>query len=291
MDFTNMKNIFKYLGALAMGAFFFTSCDMNELPKFNDKDAFVAFNKASVSVSESAGTVSIPVTLASIKGKDVSVSVEAMDGSAKSGVNYTVETTSVSFSANAPTQNVVVKINDIDGFTGDLSFTLKLTASGDVNTGSENVCQVTITDKDHPLDAILGTYTASAVSYYSGPCKFTVTFKKDANDPYKVWIDNFLGDASWAGDDMLVYGVVAEDLSTITVPFGQMSEYTYSNGSNVEFMGVDANLNGYSSGEGNWTITITDGGKNMAVDYGVWAYIDGAGSINVLLPDWTMVKD
>ena len=129
------------------------------------------------------------------------------------------------------------------------------------------------------------------MSYYSGPCKFTVTFKKDANDPYKVWIDNFLGDASWAGDDMLVYGVVAEDLSTITVPFGQMSEYTYSNGSNVEFMGVDANLNGYSSGEGNWTITITDGGKNMAVDYGVWAYIDGAGSINVLLPDWTMVKD
>ena len=38
-----MKNIFKCLSALTLGAFLFASCDINEVPKFNDSDAFVAF--------------------------------------------------------------------------------------------------------------------------------------------------------------------------------------------------------------------------------------------------------
>ena len=287
-----MKKFFKYLSALTLGAVLFTSCDMNKLPVFDDKDAYVAFNSGTASVAENAGSVNIPVTLASLKGLSATVSVEGVDGTAKNGVNYVVETSSLSFSATAPTQYVTVKIIDNPGnFTGDIKFTLKFANTGDVNAGAENSCVITINDLDHPLTSILGTYTASAESYFNGPSKFTVTFMKDAGDPYKVWIDNFLGDASWAGDDMLVYGNVDTELTAITIPFGQMSEYKYSNGSNVEFMGVDAGLNGYSAGEGNWTIAILDGGAKLTVDYGVWAYIDGAGSINVLLPEWTMVKD
>lgn len=287
-----MKKIFKYLSALTLGAFLFASCEINEVPKFNDSDAFVAFGSGSASAAENAGTINVPVTLTSLSGLSATVSVEAVDGTAKAGVNYVLETTSVSFSEGNPTQNVVVKIIDNPGvFSGDISFQLKIGNPGDVKVGSENVCSITINDLDHPLTSILGTYTATAVSYFNGPSKFTVTLKKDPSDPYKVWIDNFLGDASWAGDDMLVYGNVDKDVTTITVPFGQMSEYKYGGTTSVEFMGVDAALNGYSAGEGNWTITIKDGGKNLAVDYGVWAYIAGAGSINVLLPDWTMVKD
>lgn len=287
-----MKKIFKYLGALAMGAVLFTSCDLNDYPEFNDKDAFVAFNKASVSAVENAGTVNVPITLASVKGVSASVSVEAVDGSAKSGVNYVVETASVSFSPDAPTQNVVVKLINDDSFTGDLKFTLKLVASGELNTGAESVCTVTIVDKDHPLDPILGTYTCSGESYWTGPMKWDVTFKKDPADPYKIWIDNWAGDDSWAGDDTMIYGVVSEDLSTITIPFGQTSEYTYSNGEPLTYYGLSPAFSGLGAGEGNWTLVVSEDKSKMTESgpNGIWVLIEGAGNISVMLPGLELAR-
>lgn len=275
-----------------MGAFVFTSCEINDLPKFNDKDAFVAFNKASVSVLESAGTVDVPITLASVKGLSATVSVEAVDGSAKSGVNYTVETSSVTFSAGAATQYVTVKVNNIDSFTGDLKFTLKLGNTGDVNAGNEKTCTVTIVDKDHPLDAILGTYTCSGESLWYGPMKWDVTFKKDAKDPYKIWIDNWAGDDGWAGDDTMIYGVVAEDLSTITIPFGQTSEYVYSNGEPITYYGLTPDFSGLGAGEGNWILSVSDDKASMeeTTGHGIWVRIEGAGNIAVTVPGFTLAR-
>lgn len=271
-----MKEIFKYLSALAMGAFVFTSCEINDLPKFNDKDAFVAFNNSSVSVSESAGTVSIPITLASVKGISASVSVEAVDGSAKSGVNYTVETSSVSFSANAATQNVVVKINDIDGFTGDLSFTLKLGNTGDVNAGNEKTCTVTIVDKDHPLDKILGTYKATTKSG-RGSFEWEVTLAKDASDPQKVWIldlDPYFASYGYvaASGYNTFYGVVSEDLSEIAVPANQALGYY-----DTALVICDENYDPVTSGNIMFsidleTITITVQGMWGIDDGGWWNY-------------------
>lgn len=271
-----MKEIFKYLSALAMGAFVFTSCEINDLPKFNDKDAFVAFNNSSVSVSESAGTVSIPITLASVKGISASVSVEAVDGSAKSGVNYTVETSSVSFSANAATQNVVVKINDIDGFTGDLSFTLKLGNTGDVNAGNEKTCTVTIVDKDHPLDKILGTYKATTKSG-RGSFEWEVTLAKDASDPQKVWIldlDPYFASYGYvaASGYNTFYGVVSEDLSEIAVPANQALGYY-----DTALVICDENYDPVTSGNIMFsidleTITITVQGMWGIDDDGWWNY-------------------
>ncbi len=256
-----MKKIFKYLSALAMGAFVFTSCEINELPKFNDKDAFVAFNKSSVSVLESAGTVNIPITLASVKGLSASVSVEAVDGSAKSGVNYTVETSSVSFSANAATQNVLVKINDVDGFTGDLKFTLKLGNTGDVNAGNEKTCTVTIVDKDHPLDKILGDYNFKATDVWGDEWNYTVNVVKDASDVSKVWfwnLNSYLNAIGYSAPTYNVYyGVVNDDHTVITMPLGQ------------DFGGYGFSLVGYD-GSG----YITSGNIEMAVD-------EAAGTITI----------
>lgn len=281
-----MKKIFKYLSALTLGAVLFTSCDMNKLPVFDDKDAFVAFNSASASVVENAGTVSVPVTLASLKGLSASVAVEGVDGTAKAGVNYVVETSTVTFSADAPTQYVVVKIINNDSFTGDLKFTLKLGNTGDVKAGSENTCTVTISDKDHPLDAILGKWQAEGESYWNGPQKYDVTFKKDASDPYKVWIDNWGSDDSWAGDDTMIYGVVAEDLSMITIPVGQTSEYVYSNGEPITYYGLTSGMSGLGAGEGEWILTISEDKKSMeeTAGLGVWMRIEGAGNIAITLP-------
>ena len=285
-----MKKIFKYLSALTLGAVLFTSCDMNKLPVFDDKDAFVAFNSATASVVENAGSVNVPVTLASLKGLNASVAIEAVDGSAKAGVNYVVETATVTFTADAPTQYVTVKIINNDSFTGDLKFTLKLGNTGDVNAGAENACTVTITDKDHPLDPILGVWIAQAESIWYGAQKYDVTFMKDASDPYKVWIDNWGAKDGWNGDDTVIYGVVSEDLTTITIPFGQATEYVYSNGEACLYEGVDSSLNTSDSGE--WILSISDDKKSMVetAGYGVYYYIPGAGGLQALVPGITLSR-
>lgn len=287
-----MKKILNYFGIITLCAVLFSSCELNEMPKFDDKDAFVAFGSSSVSVSEDCGSVKIPVTLASLSGVSSSVTVVANDGTAASGKNYELVTSSLSFTESAPTQYVEIKIVNLAGeFTGDLNFSLAFSSTGDVKAGMENTCSVTIKDNDHPLTPILGAYTATGTSYWYGAMKWTMTFKKDANDISKVWVDNFFCNDDWTGDDMLLYGVVDSDLTTITMPFGQTSEYVYSNGEAVIFYGVDADLNAYDNGEGNWTITIKDGGAKMSVDYGVWAYIPGAGNLSIMLPGFELVKN
>lgn len=248
-----MKNIFKCLSALTLGAFLFASCDINEVPKFNDSDAFVAFNSASVSVVETVGTVNIPVTLASLSGLSATVSIEAVDGTAKSGVNYTVTTSSVSFSENAATQNIVVDIKNIDGFTGDLKFTLKLGNTGDVNAGSENVCTVTIVDKDHPLEAILGDYNFKATDYWGDEWDYTVNVVKHPTDISKVYfynLNSYLNSLGYSAPTYNVYEAVVNDEKTIiTLPLGQ------------DFGGYGFTLVGYDGSN-----YITSGNIEMEVD-------------------------
>ncbi len=248
-----MKNIFKCLSALTLGAFLFASCDINEVPKFNDSDAFVAFNSASVSVVETVGTVNIPVTLASLSGLSATVSIEAVDGTAKSGVNYTVTTSSVSFSENAATQNIVVDIKNIDGFTGDLKFTLKLGNTGDVNAGSENVCTVTIVDKDHPLEAILGDYNFKATDVWDDEWDYTVNVVKHPTDISKVYfynLNSYLNSIGYSAPTYNVYEAVVNDEKTIiTLPLGQ------------DFGGYGFTLVGYDGSK-----YITSGNIEMEVD-------------------------
>lgn len=248
-----MKNIFKCLSALTLGAFLFASCDINEVPKFNDSDAFVAFNSASVSVVETVGTVNIPVTLASLSGLSATVSIEAVDGTAKSGVNYTVTTSSVSFSENAATQNIVVDIKNIDGFTGDLKFTLKLGNTGDVNAGSENVCTVTIVDKDHPLEAILGDYNFKATDVWGDEWDYTVNVVKHPTDISKVYfynLNSYLNSIGYSAPTYNVYEAVVNDEKTIiTLPLGQ------------DFGGYGFTLVGYDGSN-----YITSGNIEMEVD-------------------------
>lgn len=286
-----MKKIFNYLNLLTISVLLFASCN-NDMPEFNDKDAFVGLGQSSLSVNEDGGSISIPVTLASVKGLSASVSVETLDGTAKAGVNYILDTPVLTFTPDSRTQNIKITIINNPGvFTGDVGFSIKLGTSQEVNIGADNICSVIIADLDHPLSAILGSYEATATSYFNGPTKYVVTFTKDKSDLSKVWIDDFFGVPGWAGSDMLQYGVADLEKGTIIIPFGQESEYKYGGTTPVQFLGIDNSLLGYGSGEGNWIVEIKDGGKTLVVkDYGVWTYIPGAGSLEVLLPGITMVK-
>ncbi len=212
------------LGLVALAAMGFASCS-NDLPEFNDNDAFVAFTSTSVSVNEDKGEIEIPVLLTSLNGKEGTVDFEFIadeTAPAEEGVNYTVENASktLTFTKDENTQNIKLKIIELAGkFTGDLRFTVKLTNAQGVNLGADNTFSVTIVDIDHPLAFMLGTYSATAESYYDGDTSWSLTIAKDDADVSKVWITNLVPGGSSAKSP--VYGTVNAEKTEIRIPVDQ----------------------------------------------------------------------
>lgn len=213
----------KILGLLTIAVLvIFTSCDdLNESPEFSDSKAFVSFDKTSLSIDENGATLNIPVTLASIKGKTATVTYTAVDGTAVQGTNFTLADVSatLTFDATNRTQNIIVNIIDKPGiYTGDIKFTIQLSEGGTVEPNAESSCTITISDLDHPLAAILGTWTASGTSYFNGSESWDMVFTKDASDVSIVWISNFVS----GGSNVAIYGVVNEDMTEIKIPVYQV---------------------------------------------------------------------
>lgn len=89
----------------------------------------------------------------------------------------------------------------------------------------------------------------------------------------------------------MFYGVVSEDKKSITIPFGQKSEYVYSNGNAVTLNGFDGSIRTTS---GNCVATIDQSSGKVVIDFGTeWgfmAYINDAGYIAAVLPGIKAVK-
>ena len=296
-----MKLNIKYLSFLLAGAVALASCDKNEPNVFDDKDAFVAFDAVSVTYAEDyskdGATFKIPVTLASVKGLEETVKFEVSSPEKKGaveGVNYELLSTTgvLSFNAENRTQYIEFKTKTDGEYTGDLKFIVKLLPSETLPVGSESECTVTISDIDHPLTFMLGAYTATGVNYWNGPTTWTMTFYKDAEDDHKVWIDNLFEKESWAADDTRYYGIVSDDNTTLNIPFGQESEYKYSNGKPVTLLGFDGE-SGYDTGSVDAKIII-DGAKvtiDFGTEWGFWVWIEDAGNLNIVNPGITAVKN
>lgn len=298
-----MKLNIKYLSFLLAGAFALASCDKNEPNVFDDKDAFVAFDAVSVTYAEDyskdGATFKIPVTLASVKGVEETVKFEVVTPEQKgavAGVNFELVTTTgvLSFDAEKRTQYIEFKTMADGEYTGDLKFSVKLLPSETLPVGSESECTVTISDIDHPLTFMLGSYSATGTHFVSGASlAWTMTFYKDAEDDHKVWIDNIFANDGFAADDTRYYGIVSDDNTTLNIPFGQESEYKYSNGNPVVLLGLSAEGNGYDTGSVDVKIVVD--GNNVTLDFGTewgfWANIDGAGYIGVVSPGINAVKN
>ena len=296
-----MKLNIKYLSFLLAGAVALASCDKNEPNVFDDKDAFVAFDAVSVTYAEDyskdGATFKIPVTLASVKGLEETVKFEVVTPEEKGAVpdvNYKLLSTTgvLSFDAEHRTQYIEFETMTDGEYTGDLKFIVKLLPTETLPVGSESECTVTISDIDHPLTFILGDFTATGTDYWDGPTTWTMTFYKDAEDDHKVWIDNLFEMESWAADDTRYYGIVSDDHTTLNIPFGQESEYKYSNGKPVTLLGFDG-ASGYDTGSVDAKIII-DGAKvtiDFGTEWGFWVWIEDAGNLNIVNPGITAVKN
>lgn len=214
-----MKKFNYILGALVAGAMTFTSCDLNNSPKFNDADAFVAFTKTTISAEETSGSVEVPVLLTSLAGLEGKAVIEVDTAStAVEGVHYIIEgETSVAFTKETPTQKLKVKIVDNTEFTGDVKLVLNITSVEGVNLGKNTACTITIVDDEHPLGYLLGDYKLQSESNFGGAVEDIVTLYKDENDINTVWIGNMVP----GGTSEKVYGIVNEDKTIISIPVDQ----------------------------------------------------------------------
>ena len=297
-----MKLNIKYLSFLLAGAFALASCDKNEPNVFDDKDAFVAFDAVAVTYAEDysadGATFKIPVTLASVKGIEETVKFEVVtpdEKAAVAGVNYELITTTgvLTFNAENRTQYIEFKTKTDGEYTGDLKFSIKLLPSETLPVGSESECTVTISDIDHPLTFILGDFTASGVDYWDGPSTWTITIHKDAEDDHKVWFDNLYNNPGWIDPRTRFYGVVNDEKTSINIPFGQETEYKYSNGMPVVLWGLDPDLNSIETGS--MDVAIIDDGTSVSLDFGkesgFWVRIKDTGNLGIILPGITAVKN
>lgn len=220
-------------GLLAAAALSLASCDVNEMPEFNDGDAYVAFTSATPKVSEAAGSIDIPVMLVSKAGLSagVTIEVDAENSTAVEGKDFTIANKTLSFNKENPTQYVTINVNDDDVFTGNRVVKLKL-GETKMKLGAAKVCTLSIEDDEHPLKFILGTYQASTQSAFNGRGPWpnhTITISRDDDDINKVWVANldpyFAQYGFVAPDCNLFYATVNEDKTIISIPCGQEVGY------------------------------------------------------------------
>ena len=294
-----MKNIIKYAIALVAAGAVMASCDINKPDIFDDDNAFVAFDKGTMSITEAAGAkLSIPVTLASVAGIEESVSFKVVDGTAVAGTNFELLTVSgvLNFDAENRTQYIEIEILHDGKFTGDITFSVEFVNTGSVQAGAENKCTVTIMDSDHPFSAVLGTYSVTGISGRAGgEATWTASISADPSDINRLLLTDFvdLGGSGLEGA-LVYYGTIDDEMTTITIPIGQTATFS---GTDFYLWGMDASEADIETG----TITVTilkDGDTVTGLDFGDTMGIEvvvtegpNAGYWGFVYPGITATKD
>ena len=222
-----MKKVNYILTILCGAALLASSCSkLNTVPVFDAAESFASISVETASVAENKGQIVIPVQVASIDPVKTSISYKLIDGTAKAGVDYedTNASAVLTFDGEQRTADIVIKIIDRPGdYTGDLDFSVELVAATGLKLSMEKTCKVTINDLDHPLAAILGSYTVSCYDYFQKAVTYTITLSKDPKDISVAWAD-FLLPVMRNGKFYPVYCVVAKDEGgnyTLSFPGGQ----------------------------------------------------------------------
>lgn len=277
-------------GLMAAATFSLASCSLNDNPKFSDADAFIAIQQSTAAVSETGEKLEIPVQLSSLAGLQGTVDFVITPDSAAGAVegkHYTIANASrtLTFSKDAPLQNIVINVIDNEVFEGDVKFTIELTNPQGANLGASKTCLVTLEDNEHPLAFILGSATAKGTSYYDGEIEWEIRLEKDAEDISKVWIYGLI-----PGSKTAVYGTVNDEKTELHIPLGQecVKSSSYALIKLEGFRGVDGDEDMSDSDFLTFTIA-EDGTMTSAVEwYAGSVYNDDAATD--FLGYWDLIK-
>ena len=275
--------IFKLSYGLVAATLLLASCDINKYPEFDDANAFVAFQSSTAAVGEEDGSVEIPVLLTSKSGMSATAEIEVVADEtgtgAVEGTHFTIENKTLSFSGlEGAIQKIKINVIDNDVFGGNKSFTIRLKEGGSVNLGAAKTCKVTIQDDEHPLAFILGTYGASADSYFSsrGHFDWDITISRDESDITKVWIgdlDPYFASYGYnaANNYNIFYGIVNEERTQILIPVGQ--KLGYDDTALAAFVAEDPDVD--ETEADNVIIDIKDNGQTLVITNAWGIYDDG----------------
>lgn len=201
--------------------------------------SFVSFDATSLSVDEDAGILEIPVyaytkdgDLAFPRGESANTTVtfEVVDGTAKNGVDFTVEPANgvLTFDGSSAGAIKVNVVNHEGVHTGNLDFSVRITGASDGYTlGGAREASVRINDLDPDpsggtVEDIYGTYTATA-EFDGDPLSWTLNISPVGTDPYVIKVDVMVPLFEGYEGNGDVEGVVSDDLSTITFHLPQES--------------------------------------------------------------------
>lgn len=273
-------------GMIALAAMAFSSCS-NDLPEFNDADAFVALRQSTATMGETSGENEVTVMLTSLGGKEGSVDFEIVPDEtvpAVEGTDFEIvnETKTLTFTKDVNVQTIKIKVIDNSVYTGDKRFTINLVNAKGVKIGAEKSVVVTIEDDEHPLAFMLGTYAAKGPGYFDDgeTVDWVVKIAKDDADVSKVWISNMVPD----GSNTPIYGTVNDAKDEIRIPVKQeiAVSSSYPHIFFEAFFGVDGDedVDDFVVGH----ITVNDNGKAVISfpDYwfGSHVYKDDAASVS-----------
>lgn len=226
-----MKKIYLVLAAAL--AFSAISCDRTN--PYHGESSFVTFScENTYSLREDAGSFVLPIRVIGEHG-NFSVTVSGEDGTAKNNTHYTIlEPASgvLGFETQDTVKYVRIGVKHIEGYVepGSVDFKVNIdNATAGIERGSRRTVAVTITDADHPLSDIIGSwkvkaYDAQSNSSYS-EVNYIMNLKAYDGDVTRVWCDGINSFAQtmkgygYKIND--VYGIVSEDHSTISFPCGQ----------------------------------------------------------------------
>ncbi|MBR8537203.1 hypothetical protein KDU71_16655 [Carboxylicivirga sediminis] len=281
----------KYTLLFLAGIVLFASCDKNDPIVFKAGDQSVAFLSSSLQVAEGGNELSIPVSLAGLPGGGAvsikyDVSIEGISKPAIEGTDFEViSSKTIEFSEGYGEAEIRIRTMNNDIYEGNKMFYLVFTDIANTKPSAENMCMVTVSDDEHPLNIIIGTYDGLGISYFNGETVYTVSTKPDPDDVSKIVFTGFVP----GGSNLDIYGVVDLDSKEIKIPVGQDIVKDDTN---------PAAINGWYGEEGdpaipadgfitatfddNGTITIHDwfGSKiTEGVNDGLWFNIMQAGSV------------
>lgn len=236
----HMKNLYIASAAIAL-LFAAASCDRTD--PFIGGNSFVTFScDGTLSVSEDAGTLSIPVRVIGEHG-DFTATVSSVDGTALSNTHYKmVEPASgvLNFAASDSLKYVVIELTHLAGYIepGKWNFTVNIdNATGGIERGSRRSVAVNILDADHPLKHFIGTWVGTAEDYFYGPTAFAIVVEPDANDITKLNFYDLCPSLATANAHGPTVGVCSEDLMTMTLAAEQPIGYE-----GVSMTGFDGTL-------------------------------------------------
>lgn len=268
-----MKNTIKIIAGAALLASF-AACSQKIDFVSND---YARFDSMSYSFDETVGSVTIPVYANA--GANGTVNFEVIENTAKTGVDFSVEGSSVTVS-NGSCAGIVINIVSHEGeLTGDLDFTIRLTKTSEgLGIGGIYETVVKIKDIDHPLTDLFGEYSFSnIISLYFGNLyltNWTMTMSPVEGNLEQVSIDHISYFSVYDGDytgAIPVIGTVSADKKTITINYPQETGNAYGEtGIDEPFIfygheGMSGN-NEYIQKAGTVTFTLQEDGRWLTED-------------------------